>query len=306
MKMEQNSNIIKISDDVYVFLGKANNVLCIYDINKAVLFDSGYSVNDTYSIINFLKCNKIELVFLINSHHHIDHVQGNKLILDCFPNAVVMGSVHLIYNLKHGKNEQNMYYGGNFPDKVFESLYTIENAEYSIELIPRDEMRLNKLLLKFISFEGHCSGNTGILINNRYLFSSDILFGKNSMPIIHDVQEEINNLKSLLKSNYELIIPSHGSIVNSNQIKGKVQECIDSIKKYEVLLLEFIRYPKTTEQICAYFIKNNFATNCFDSGMNFSQYQYTNYTIKNFLSFLINNNKVKYSICDGYILYKAV
>ncbi len=64
MKIE----IIKCLQDNYSYLviDVENNFACVID------------PSESKPIINYIEKNKIELKFILNTHHHFDHVDGNN------------------------------------------------------------------------------------------------------------------------------------------------------------------------------------------------------------------------------------
>ena len=64
MKIE----IIKCLKDNYSYLliDEENNYSCVID------------PSESKPIINFIENNNIKLKFILNTHHHFDHVGGNK------------------------------------------------------------------------------------------------------------------------------------------------------------------------------------------------------------------------------------
>lgn len=62
-----------------------NTYLLYDDTKQAVIVDPGcYNRAEQAEIVEFLDSNELKLVKLINTHAHIDHVFGNKFILDQF------------------------------------------------------------------------------------------------------------------------------------------------------------------------------------------------------------------------------
>ena len=66
--------IIPCLEDNYAYLliDNTNNTACIIDPSEAS------------PIINYLEKNKIKLSFILNTHHHYDHVGGNKKLKEIY------------------------------------------------------------------------------------------------------------------------------------------------------------------------------------------------------------------------------
>ena len=50
----------------YLIIDKENNIACVIDPSEAK------------PVIEYLENNKIKLKFILNTHHHYDHVGGNQ------------------------------------------------------------------------------------------------------------------------------------------------------------------------------------------------------------------------------------
>ena len=82
MKVE----IIKCLEDnfSYILINEANRNCCVVDPGEAD------------PIINYLQKNKLNLKYILNTHHHHDHVGGNEELKKKF-NAEVVGYICLLY-----------------------------------------------------------------------------------------------------------------------------------------------------------------------------------------------------------------
>ena len=71
--------IIPCLEDNYAYLliDNTNNTACIIDPSEAS------------PIINYLEKNKIKLSFILNTHHHYDHVGGNKKLKETYGAKVI-------------------------------------------------------------------------------------------------------------------------------------------------------------------------------------------------------------------------
>ena len=71
--------IIPCLEDNYAYLliDNTNNTACIIDPSEAS------------PIINYLEKNKIKLSFILNTHHHHDHVGGNKKLKEIYGAKVI-------------------------------------------------------------------------------------------------------------------------------------------------------------------------------------------------------------------------
>ena len=61
----------------YLIIDKKNNIACVIDPSEAE------------PVIRYLENNKIKLKFILNTHHHYDHVGGNKKLKEKYKAKVI-------------------------------------------------------------------------------------------------------------------------------------------------------------------------------------------------------------------------
>jgi glyoxylase-like metal-dependent hydrolase (beta-lactamase superfamily II) len=57
-----------------------------------VVFDTGRHVEHTQQLVDFAKAEGAPIVAIVNSHWHLDHIGGNKLLRAAFPDVAVYAS----------------------------------------------------------------------------------------------------------------------------------------------------------------------------------------------------------------------
>ena len=62
----------------YLIIDETNNLACVVDPGEAA------------PIINFLKKENINLKYILNTHHHFDHIGGNKELKKKF-GSIILG-----------------------------------------------------------------------------------------------------------------------------------------------------------------------------------------------------------------------
>src|ERR1700744_5727866 len=60
-----------------------NTYILFDETGECVIIDPGmYTSAEQNAVVDFIKTNNLKPVMLLNTHCHIDHVLGNKFILD--------------------------------------------------------------------------------------------------------------------------------------------------------------------------------------------------------------------------------
>ena len=155
--------IIPCLEDNYAYLliDNTNNTACIIDPSEAS------------PIINYLEKNKIKLSFILNTHHHHDHVGGNKKLKEIY-GAKVIG-----------------YIGDK--ERIPEIDIIVKNNQIWKE---------KNFEAKIIHIPGHTKGHICFyFFNEKKIFSGDTLFslgcGKIFEGTYAQMFESLNFFKSL-------------------------------------------------------------------------------------------------------------
>jgi len=92
----------------YLIIDEKNNIACVIDPSEAD------------PIIEYLENNKIKLKFILNTHHHYDHVGGNKKLKERYEASVIgyMGDKEKIPEIDILLNDQETWIHKNFEAKI--------------------------------------------------------------------------------------------------------------------------------------------------------------------------------------------
>jgi hydroxyacylglutathione hydrolase len=92
----------------YLIIDEENNVACVIDPSEA------------NPVIEYLENNKIKLKFILNTHHHYDHVGGNQKLKDKYGACVVgyKGDKERIPGVDILVNDKQTWVYGNFEARI--------------------------------------------------------------------------------------------------------------------------------------------------------------------------------------------
>ena len=145
----------------YLIIDKTNNNACVVDPSKAK------------PIINFIENNKINLKYILNTHHHYDHVGGNLELKRKYNSTIVgfEGDKNRIPEIDILVKDNKVWKAGNFEANI-------------------------------IHMPGHTSGHIGYhFINEKMIFTGDTLFslgcGKIFEGTHNQMYKSLNKFKNL-------------------------------------------------------------------------------------------------------------
>jgi cyclase len=240
----------QITKDVIVIHGGGGNITAVRTDSGIVVIDSFVSPHLAKEARNFIMkyFPDIPIKYLINTHHHSDHIRGNQYFRD----AVIIGHVNLE---KHMMDDYDQLVGkySNYNEKIVDLKNRIEELEelkdkkgeeadtLKIDLLFWEEAKTflgefvptppclhitSDAILTFggktfeILYNGtaHTDNDLVILIlEDQLLIMGDLLFYRKCyiMSSASDVKNWITILDEMLKRSdeYKNVIPGHGAVV---------------------------------------------------------------------------------------------
>jgi glyoxylase-like metal-dependent hydrolase (beta-lactamase superfamily II) len=172
-----------------------NNYIIIKE-NKALLIDA----TESKPIIEYIESNNLELVGLILTHAHVDHICGVNNICQKFNITPFLNKLDDIQI----KISQEIYKDCGF----------LEKPKFEYQNIEEGELKIENFVIKVIHTPGHTQGSISILIDNN-LFSGDTLFfqsiGRTDL-IGGNFEQLINSIKNKLLciNDKTVVFPGHG------------------------------------------------------------------------------------------------
>lgn len=206
----------KLGDDLLVFNGddmSNNSYLILNKNNKALLIDPSSHGKE---INQYLTDNKIELLAILLTHGHYDHISS----INEFNCDVYLGNLDVIKNY----NCANYFNLKNFEIKNIKNYHEIKN----------DVLNIDNFKIKVYLTPGHTSDGVCYKYKN-YCFSGDTLFsnsvGRWDLPTANK-EQLFKSLRNIIKwfDNEYLILPGH----NSEYLKFK------EVKKNNNFIIHFM------------------------------------------------------------------
>lgn len=288
--------LIKVGDKTYYIKNPTN--IGIYKIsdNDVYLIDSGNDKDAGKKILKIINEQGWNVKGIINTHSNADHIGGNKVIQDRTNCIILANNIEKSF-AEFPILESSFLYGG-YPFKDIRNKFLLakESVVVSIENnLPEG--------LEYFSLKGHFFDMIGIKTSDNVYFLADSLFSNETITkyhlfFIYNVREFLNTLNYLQTLNGTLYIPSHCEATNDISVlidlnRKKINEIIDKI--YNACKNEI-----TFEDILKYIFDEYSLT------INGNQYVLIGSTIRSYLSYLVDENKLKYEFKDNKMLWKQV
>ena len=144
----------------YLIIDETNNLECIVDPSEAS------------PVIDYLKNKNINLKYILNTHHHFDHIGGNKELKKKY-NSIVVGYKH-------------------DAERIPEIDIRLENNEI---------WKNDNFVAKIIHVPGHTKGHICFhFYNEKLLFTGDSLFSLGCGIIFEGTNEQMFNSLNKIKA----------------------------------------------------------------------------------------------------------
>ena len=286
--------LVKVGEKTYYIKNATNIGIYKIDDSNVYLIDTGNDKDAGKKILKIIDEQGWNVKGIITTHSNADHIGGNKVIQDR-TNCNI-----LAYNIEKSFTEfpilESSFLYGGYPFKDIRNKFLLakESVVTSIENnLPEG--------LEYFALKGHFFDMIGIKTSDNVYFLADSLFSEETIIkyhlfFIYDVREFLNTLDYLNTLNGNLYIPSHceatsdiSSLIKLN--RDKVNEIMNKI--YNVCEKE-----KTFEEILKYIFDD------YNLTMNGNQYVLVGSTIRSYLSYLFDENKLIYEFKDNKMLWK--
>ena len=288
--------LIHVKGNTYYIKNATNIGVYKVDENSVYLIDTGNDSDAGKKILKLLEQENLKVMGIITTHSNADHIGGNKVIQDR------TGCKILGYGIEKSITENpllepSFLYGG-YPFKELRNKFLCAKPSMVTDIennLPAG--------LEYFFVRGHFFDMIGIKTSDDVYFLADSLFSEETITkyhlfFIYDVKEFLNTLEYLKGVEGKFYIPSHSeatddisSLIEIN--KNKVQEILNKI--YDICKQE-----KTFEQI----LKTIFDE--YNLVMNANQYVLVGSTIRSYLSYLYNEEKIIYEFKDNKMIWKQI
>lgn len=285
--------LTKLGEKTYCIQNPTNIGIYKLDDEKVCLIDTGNDKESGRKILKIINEQNWQVECIINTHSNADHVGGNKFIQDR-TNCKILSSKIETAIINNPELEPAFLYGA-MPLNELNNKFLLakeSNCQVIDNNLPEG--------LEYFTLKGHFIDMIGIKTSDNIYFLGDSIFSeeiinKYHIFFIYDVEKYLQTLDFLETLNSTFYIPSH--VKPLTDLKELIKINKNKINEICNKILSFCQNPVTTEEI----IKNIFDT--YNLEININQYTLLGSTIKSYLTYLNNQNKVEYFFKDNLLYW---
>lgn len=286
--------LVKVGEKTFYIKNATNIGIYKIDNENVYLIDSGNDKDAGKKILKIIEEQGWKVKGIINTHSNADHIGGNKVIQDRTDCEIYAYNIEKSFT-EYPILEPSFLYGG-YPFRELKNKFLFAKESKTINIdnnLPKG--------LEYFELKGHFFDMIGIKTSDNVVFLADSLFSKETITkyhlfFIYDVREYLNTLEKIKEMDAKLFIPSHceatydvNDLVELNQ--NKIQEIIDKV-------LKVCENESTFEEILKYIFDE------YNLTINANQYVLVGSTIRSYLSYLCDENKLSYEFKDNKMLWK--
>lgn len=261
------------------------------------LIDSGNDKDAGRKVKKILNENNWNLRGIINTHSNADHIGGNRYLQQQYGCKVFSGGIEAAFT-QYPVLEPSFLYGG-YPCKDLRHKFLMAQ-ESSVTDISDGEFPKE---LEVIPLHGHFFDMIGIRTPDDVVFLADCIssadtLNKYQISFIYDVKSYLSTLDKVQSMSAEFFVPAHADVSKdvsdlAELNRQKVFEISESIQK-------LLKTPMCFDSL----LKEIF--DMYKLSMNFEQYVLVGSTIRSYLSWLKDDEKVDLSFEENNPLWRSL
>lgn len=286
--------LISVGARTYYIKNAVNIGVYKVDDTHVFLIDSGGDRDAGKKILKLLEAEGLRVQGIINTHSNADHIGGNKLIQDRTGCKIFADGMEKSFT-EFPELEPSFLYGG-FPFRELRNKFLLAKpsaAESAAGNLPQG--------LETFPLPGHFLDMIGVKTSDGVYFLADSLFSEETIAKYHlfflyDVRAFLNTLDFLDTLRGKLYIPSHCAA--SEDITALTALNRTKVQEIAASVCAACRTEKTFEEILAYIFQK------YDLTMNPNQYVLIGSTVRSYLSYLYEENRIAYRFENNRMLWE--
>lgn len=263
--------------------------------SEVVLIDSGNDKDAGRKVRKILEEHEWKLRSIYNTHSNADHIGGNKYLQGQSNCTIFAQGIEADFT-NHPILEPSFLYGG-YPPKDLQHKFLMAQASETKNL--REEDLPDGM--DMIPLPGHFFDMAGYRTPDDVVFLADCLSSEDTLQkyqigFIYDVTAYLKSLQQVKEMKAKVFVPSHADA--TEEIASLAQKNIDKVHEIADEILNICSTPRIFEHILqALFQKYGLV-------MNFEQYVLVGSTVRSYLSWLKDHERLEVDFENELLLWK--
>lgn len=271
----------------------------IYQVNdkEVYLIDSGNDKDAGKKVRKILSEKGWNLLGILNTHSNADHIGGNQYLQQQTGCKIFSTGIEKAFT-EYPVLEPSFLYGG-YPCKDLRHKFLLAKpsivTDFSDESFPKE--------IEIILLKGHFFDMVGFRTPDDTVFLADCLSSKETLDkyqigFIYDVAEYLKTLETVKSIKAKMFVPAHAPA--TDDIAGLADINIAKVHEIADKILSICSEPICFENILQRLFSDYGLT------MNFEQYVLAGSTVRSYLSWLKDNEKISAFFEDNMLFWKRI
>ena len=287
--------LIQVAPHTYYIQSPAKIGVIETSDGHVVLIDSGNDKEAGRKVRQHLDRQGWTLDAIYNTHSNADHIGGNAYLAKQTGCALYAPGIEAAFT-QHPILEPALLYGG-YPMKALRHKFLLAQESDAQPLTPEHLPAGFEL----IPLPGHFFDMIGLRTPNDVVFLADCLssqatLDKYQISYVYDVAAYLDTLERVKEMQAALFVPAHAEATDN--IAPLAQYNIDKVNEIAGHILDFCAAPHTFEEVLQHLFTS------YDLAMTFEQYALVGSTVRNYLSWLLDSEKLSANFADNRLLWQ--
>lgn len=287
--------LVNVKGNTYYIESPAKIGLVKINDTDVCLIDSGNDKDAGRKVRQILDKNGWNLKAIYNTHSNADHIGGNKYLQSQTGCRIFAKGIECDFT-NHPELEPAFLYGG-YPVKELNHKFIL--AQESVcETLTAKNMPDG---FEMIDLPGHFFDMVGFRTSDDVVFLADCLsseetLNKYKIGFIYDVEKYLKTLENVKNMKVEMFVPSHAAA--TDDIAPLCDVNIRAVNEIADKIYELCKEPVCFESL----LKKLF--DAYSLTMNFQQYVLVGSTVKSYLTYLRNSDRLEAEFKDNMLIWE--
>ena len=289
--------LIQVAPHTYYIQSPAKIGVVETSDGHVVLIDSGNDKEAGRKVRQHLDRQSWTLDAIYNTHSNADHIGGNAYLAKQTGCALYAPGIESAFT-QHPILEPALLYGG-YPMKALRHKFLLAQESDAQPLTPEHLPAGFEL----IPLPGHFFDMVGLRTPDDVVFLADCLssqatLDKYQISYVYDVAAYLDTLERVKEMQAALFVPAHAEATDN--IAPLAQYNIDKVNEIAGHILDFCAAPHTFEEVLQHLFTS------YDLAITFEQYALVGSTVRNYLSWLLDSERLSATFTDNRLLWQRV
>lgn len=292
----------KINGNSYYLPAPTNIGVYQFKDKYSLLVDSGDNKQQARKIDEALQEAGLNVKYIYNTHHHIDHCGGNPYFDEHYPGSVFYASSGESTYLQNERLFSAHIYGGNPPHDLTRHFHHSKELRLDETLLP-GLTKINDERFELVSLPGHSPDLMGLGTRDRVFYAGDALFSaeiiaKYNFPFLFDIAAQFKSYETLAQLDYDYYVLGHAEkVYQPEDFQDLIKLNRQQLDEILELVLDLLLQPKTREELLEEISILK------ELEMDLKQYFFSLSTTAALISYLMDRDEVVYSLENGKMFY---